>query len=69
MNQGKIKFYNAEKGYGFIQPDCGGGDIFLHRTALETAQIRNLDAGQAITYDVIADQKNGKSKAVNIALA
>jgi cold shock protein len=69
MNTGTVKFYNDQKGFGFIQPDNGGKDVFVHATALERAGMRGLVEGQKITFDVEADRKNGKSAATNLQAA
>lgn len=67
MSTGTVKWYNADKGYGFIQPDAGGSDVFVHATALEAAGIRSLPDGQKISYE-IAEQR-GKSSATHLELA
>ncbi len=66
MPTGTVKFYNSAKGYGFIQPDDGGKDVFVHASALERAGMRNLAEGQKISFDVEVDQRAGKSHAANI---
>ena len=66
MPAGTVKFYNAGKGYGFIQPDDGGTDVFVHVSALEQAGMRDLVEGQKVSFDVQADPRSGKSRAVNI---
>jgi cold shock protein len=66
MPIGTVKFYNSSKGYGFIQPDDGGKDVFVHVTALERAGMRDLVEGQKVSFDVEADRRTGKSSAVNI---
>ncbi len=53
MLDGTIKWYNSDKGYGFIQPDKGGADVFVHAIAVEFAGIRQLSAGQALSYEVM----------------
>lgn len=66
--QGTVKFFNADKGYGFIKPDDGGRDIFVHVTAVEQAGLRGLDEGQRITFDVEPDKKGKGPKAVNLVV-
>jgi cold shock protein len=66
MPTGTVKFYNSAKGYGFIQPDDGGKDVFVHVSALEQAGMRALAEGQNVSFDIEADQRTGKSRAVNI---
>jgi CspA family cold shock protein len=66
MKTGTVKFYNAQKGFGFIQPDDGGKDVFVHATALEAAGMRGLIEGQKISFDVQADRRSGKEAAANL---
>lgn len=66
MNTGTVKWYNSQKGYGFIQPDNGGKDVFVHASALESAGIRGLVEGQKISFDIQSDSRSGKSSAENI---
>jgi len=61
MNTGTVKFYNDQKGFGFIQPDDGGKDVFVHATALEQAGIRSLNEGDKVTF-VLEDDKRGRGK-------
>jgi CspA family cold shock protein len=61
---GTVKFYNSQKGYGFIQPDTGGPDVFVHATALEQAGIYSLNEGQKVEFEVVSDR--GKTKAANL---
>ena len=63
---GTIKFFNGEKGYGFIKPDDGGRDIFVHITALEQAGLQSLDAGQRINFEIEPDKKGKGPKAVQL---
>ena len=63
-NTGTVKFYNAQKGYGFISPDAGGPDVFVHATALEQAGIYSLNEGQKVEFEVVSDR--GKTKASNL---
>ena len=66
MAIGTVKWYNPDKGFGFIQPDDGGKDVFVHISAVERAGMHNLNEGQKISYDVVADQRTGKSSAENL---
>ena len=66
MATGTVKWFNDQKGYGFIQPDDGGADIFVHISAVEQAGMRSLAEGQKISYDVQEDPKKGKSSAANL---
>ncbi|MGO9545078.1 MAG: cold-shock protein [Rhodomicrobium sp.] len=66
MASGTVKFYNSAKGYGFIQPDDGGKDIFVHATALERAGMRSLAEGQKVSFDIESDRRTGKTSATNI---
>ena len=62
-----MKFFNDQKGFGFIQPDDGGKDVFVHISAVERAGMRALNEGQKIAFDVVVDRKNpGKSSADNL---
>jgi CspA family cold shock protein len=69
MATGTVKWYNEAKGYGFIQPDNGGKDVFVHATALERAGMRGLAEGQKISYEVEADRRTGKESATNLQKA
>ncbi len=69
MATGTVKWFNAEKGYGFIQPDEGGKDVFVHVSAVEQAGMRHLQEGQKIDYEVVADRRTGKSSASNLRAA
>jgi CspA family cold shock protein len=66
MAQGTVKFFNEQKGFGFIQPDDGGKDVFVHISAVERAGMRALNEGQKIAFDVVADRRTGKSSADNL---
>jgi len=65
MPIGTVKFFNASKGYGFIQPDDGGQDAFVHITAVERAGMQTLKENQKVSYELEQDQR-GKTKAVNL---
>jgi CspA family cold shock protein len=69
MATGTVKWYNETKGYGFIQPDSGGKDVFVHASALERAGMRGLIEGQKISYEVEADRRTGKESATNLQKA
>jgi CspA family cold shock protein len=66
MATGTVKFFNTTKGYGFIQQDAGGPDVFVHISAVERAGMRSLVEGQKVTFEVQADRKTGKSAAANL---
>ena len=61
-----VKWYNDQKGYGFVQPDDGSKDVFVHVSAVEGAGLRSLKEGQKISFDVVADKRTGKSSASNL---
>jgi CspA family cold shock protein len=67
MTIGTVKFFNASKGFGFISPDGGGKDVFVHASAMEVAGIRALDEGQKVSFDIQPDARG--SKAANLQLA
>jgi cold shock protein len=67
--QGTIKFFNAERGYGFIKPDDGGRDLFVHITAVAQAGLETLNEGQRVSYEIEPDKKGKGSKAVGVRLA
>jgi len=69
MAMGVVKFYNETKGYGFIQPEDGGKDVFVHATALERAGLRGLKEGQKVTFDTQVDKRSGKVAVSTISLA
>ncbi len=69
MNTGTVKFYNDQKGFGFIQPDNGGKDVFVHATALERAGMRGLAEGQKVSFDTAEDRRSGKIAVNNIQSA
>ena len=69
MANGIVKWFNSQKGYGFIQPQDGGKDVFVHVSAVERAGMRGLDEGQAIAYDLETDQRSGKVSAGNLRSA
>ena len=70
MATGTVKWFNETKGYGFIQPDDGGGrDVFVHISAVERAGMRSLNEGQKVSYDVEADRRSGKESAANLKSA
>ena len=66
MATGTVKWFYATKGFGFIQPDAGGPDVFVHISAVEQSGMRDLNEGQKIAYEVVADKRSGKSSAENL---
>ena len=69
MPVGTVKWFNATKGFGFIQPDQGGPDVFVHISAVERAGMGTLNEGQKVSYDLQRDPKRGKSSAENLKAA
>ncbi|MCJ8139821.1 cold-shock protein [Falsirhodobacter halotolerans] len=67
MANGKVKWFNATKGFGFIEPETGGKDVFLHISAVERAGLRSVNDGQAVSYDIESD-RNGRESASNLKL-
>jgi CspA family cold shock protein len=65
---GTVKFFNAERGYGFFKPDDGGRDVFVHITAVERAGLKALNEGQRVSFDVEPDTKGTGPKAVNLVI-
>ncbi|WP_182083846.1 cold-shock protein [Aureimonas sp. ME7] len=69
MTIGTVKFYNDTKGFGFIAPEEGGNDVFVHASALERSGMRGLVEGQRVSFEVVADRRSGKNAAENIQAA
>jgi cold shock protein len=69
MATGTVKWFNAQKGFGFIQPDDGGADVFVHISAVERAGLSDLREGQKLSYEIVADRRSGKSSADMLKLA
>lgn len=69
MDKGTVKWFNAQKGFGFIQPDDGSKDVFVHISAVERAGMSGLNEGQKISYEVVPDRRTGKSSAENLQAA
>jgi len=67
MATGTVKWFNATKGYGFIQPESGGPDVFVHISAVERAGLRGLDEGQKVSYELEQDKRSGKMSAGQLA--
>jgi CspA family cold shock protein len=68
MMTGTVKFYNSSKGYGFIQPDGGGKDVFVHASALERAGVYSLNEGQKVSFDTQTDPRSGKIAVGNLTV-
>jgi CspA family cold shock protein len=69
MQNGTVKWFNAQKGFGFIQPESSGPDVFVHISAVERAGFNNLDEGQKLSFEVVADGRSGKSSADQLKMA
>lgn len=69
MAQGTVKFFNAQKGFGFIVQDAGGPDVFVHISAVERAGMFTLNEGQKVNFDIEADRRSGKNAATNLQAA
>ena len=69
MNKGTVKWFNGAKGFGFIQPDDGSKDVFVHISAVERAGMSNLNEGQKLSYEIVVDRKTGKSAADNLTVS
>jgi cold shock protein len=67
MSNGTVKWFNGQKGFGFIQPDDGGQDVFVHISAVERAGMSTLNEGQKLSFEVVADRRTGKSAAQNLS--
>ena len=66
MSNGTVNWFNAQKGYGFIQAEGGGKDVFVHISAVERAGLRELREGQHVSFEIVVDRKTGKSAAENL---
>lgn len=69
MHTGTVKWFNAQKGFGFIQPESGGRDVFVHISAVERAGLHGLAEGQKITYELVVDTRSGKTSADQLRVA
>jgi CspA family cold shock protein len=69
MKIGTVKWFNATKGFGFIQPEDGGNDVFVHISAAERAGMHSLTEGQRVSFELVADKRTGKSSADKLAAA
>lgn len=68
MASGTVKWFNGQKGFGFIEPDEGGTDVFVHISAVQRSGLQGLDEGQKVTYEIVQDERTGKSAADNLAI-
>ncbi len=66
MAKGTVKWFNDQKGFGFIQPDDGSKDVFVHISAVESAGLRSLKEGQKLSFEIVTDKRTGKSSAGNL---
>ena len=69
MNKGTVTWFNSQKGFGFIQPESGNKDVFVHISAVERAGMSTLNEGQKVAFDIVADRRTGKSAAENLRAA
>ena len=69
MSNGTVKWFNNQKGFGFIQPDDGSKDVFVHISAVERAGLSTLNEGQKVSFELVANRKTGKSSAENLQAA
>ncbi|MEQ8400222.1 MAG: cold-shock protein [Roseitalea porphyridii] len=69
MATGTVKWFNTTKGFGFIEPEAGGKDVFVHISAVQRSGMHGLDEGQKVNYEVVEDQRSGKSSAENLSAA
>lgn len=69
MATGTVKWFNAQKGYGFLQPDDGGKDVFVHISAVERAGLKGLKDGQKVTYELITDKRTGRTSAGDLVVS
>ena len=69
MATGTVKWFNTTKGYGFIAPEDGGKDVFVHISAVQAAGMRGLDENQKVTYEIVKDERSGKESAGNLQAA
>ena len=68
MTTGTVKFFNSQKGFGFIAPDDGGADAFVHISAVERSGLDGLQDGQKVSYELVSDRKSGKMAAENLSI-
>jgi CspA family cold shock protein len=69
MQTGIVKWFNSQKGFGFIQPESGGADVFVHISAVERAGLRDLAEGQKVSFEIVVDRRSGKSSADQLQVA
>ncbi|WFR56429.1 cold-shock protein [Anaerocolumna sp. AGMB13025] len=69
MNNGTVKWFNAQKGYGFITNENGGEDVFVHYSAISSNGFKSLEEGQSVTFDIQKDSRSGKISAANVCIA
>jgi CspA family cold shock protein len=69
MNSGTVKFFNTSKGFGFIQPEDGSADVFVHISAVERAGLSSLNEGQKVSYELVQDKRSGRVSAGNLQAA
>lgn len=68
MSQGTVKWFNSQKGFGFIEPEAGGNDVFVHISAVERSGMSTLSEGQKVSFEIVADRRTGKSAAEQLRI-
>ena len=68
MSNGTVKWFNSQRGFGFIEPETGGKDVFVHISAVERSGMSSLSEGQKVSFEIVADRRSGRSAAENLSV-